>query len=178
MALEDIGRWLVEIESEEDLTHLLMNLLEEHGPSVSLIQKRLREELEGENGDRLSKQLTWFDAQFHYVGGLQAEADALLDLADRFFLIQPGRSVPCTTEDGRQVPATGSKGKPGDEGWNPKFKELTDIDRNTYSAAKCVPYRRLRNEFKVMGKALEGRMWLGKMLLGELQARHKASGLV
>lgn len=178
MALEDIANWLHEIQTEEDLNIRLLDLLEASGPKVSQIQIALSKELDSEDGDRLAKQLIWLDAQHHFIGSLQADADALLDLADKFFLSPPGRSVECTTEDGRLIPATGCKVKVGHDDFMPKFKELTDVDRNTYTAAKCVAFRRLRNEYKVMAKAIEGRMWLGKMILGELVSRNRASGLV
>lgn len=176
--LEDIAGWLADIESEEHLADKLMGLLKRNSDRISSVQSRLSQELDGEDGHRLSEQLRWFDAQLYFIGSIQADADALLDKAEKYYLIQQGRSVPCTTSDGTVVPATGCRVKPGHDDFLPKYKELTDVDRNTHLASKVAPFRRLRNEFAVMAKAIESRMWLGKMILGELQARHKASGIV
>jgi hypothetical protein len=179
MALkEDIGVWLKGIASEEQLVEILMSILNRSSDRVAEVQKVLSMRLEGEDGHVLSSQVRWLDSQMHFIATLRADADALLDKAELFYLIPAGRSVPCTTEEGTLIPATGSRGKPGDDNFNPKYKELTDLDRKPAVAAACVPYRRLRNEFLNMETAIQGRLYRAKDLLEELKARYKVIGMV
>lgn len=172
-----VGFWLKEFHSEEELVSALMDILERDAKRISDIQMVLGKELEGEDGHRLSRQIRWLDAQLYFVSTLKADADALLDKAEEFFKVPQGRCVPCTTEDGQLIPERGSKGNPGDEDFKPRYEKLTDHDRVTLLAAKVSPFRRLRDEYGYMHDAIIGRLYRAKDIMEELKARHAASGL-
>lgn len=175
---DDAAQWRTTFMTEAEINAKFFDILERNSVEVMKIQNVLSAQLETEDGARLAKQLAWLDSQLYRVGTLRAAADALLDAAEKFYLIPAGRSVMATDDNGCAIPATGSKkgARPGDEGWVPKYEKITDTDRNIELADQCKAFRRLRDEYKIMEEVIRNRMYLGNKILDELKARNYATG--
>jgi len=182
---QQINRWKSEMASwkstmvtEDELVSRFLDLIERGAKPVTRVQEALSRALETEDGNRLSTQLVWLDAQLATMGFLQSDADALLDLAEKFYLLPPGRSLPCTDANGNLIPDTKSRGKkPEDDDFTPKYHTITDTDRTVELKASCAPFRRLRDEYRIICEVIRNRLFLGQRILEELKARHRASGL-
>lgn len=176
---QQVGQWLKGYESEDELVAALMHLVNRDSDRVQKVQHGLRLELDAEDGAMVAAQLRWADAQMYFIATLKADADELLDKAEKFYHIPAGRSVPCTTDDGTPVPATGSKSKdPTHPDFVPKYVEMTIADRTIELKARVSAYRRLRDEYANMLDALSGRIYRAKDILEEMKARYRAAGIV
>lgn len=173
-----LASWLSEVTSEKELQDRIIHLLNYNARQVGLVQKMLLRELPSEDAESLIRHLTWLDAQNYYMGKLQADADALLDLAEKFYLKRPGLSMPCVNDNGQPIPVTGSKSKdPFSADFTPKYHTITDTDRTVHLKAMAVPYRRLREEYRIINETIKNRMFLGNRILDEFKTRNRAAGL-
>ena len=171
---ETIGRWLKEIESPEQLLAELNVQLEESAPEIAIIQQMLIGRLNASEGDVLADQLSRLDAYYWRLGSFLADAEALLDIAERIFLIPQGQMVQCLEPDG--TPHRHQRGVTKAAREEVLLAKLTDKDREIDIKAKCVVFRRLRDEYRVMMKVMENRFYLGQRILDALGRRDQAAG--
>lgn len=162
-----LATWRSGVTSEDDLTNRLFDILDRNAVEVTRVQGVLRKQLNTDDGDQLAKQLAWLDSQLIRMATLHAEADALLDVAENFYLIPAGEMRVCIKEDGTQFVDSGGK---------PKYREVTDPTRQIELKAKCVPFRRLRDEYRIICEIIRNRQFLGQRVLDELSSRNKAIG--
>lgn len=183
--LIEAGFWLQSRYSDEQLYGQVVFLIKHNRDRISLVQQAMSAELACDDGYQLSRQLSWLDSNLYFIGQLVSDANMLLDLAESHWRVPSGRSVLCTTDEGKLIPA-GGKGHAvdpenvdpvKDKKFEPKWQTLTDHDRKTELAAKCVPFRRLRDEYEALGRAMESRMYLGKQIINGITARNRAAGM-
>jgi hypothetical protein len=180
------GFWRKALHTDEELYGALMQLLEKNEARMTLLQRALDRELPADDGYLLSRAITWLDSQVTFMERLLADAEGLLDVAEAHFLIPAGRNEICTDEEGKLIPSD-AKGWSFDlnaatpeetKAFKPRWNNLTTNDREVDCAAKCVAFRRLRNEYKAVAKGLESKLYKASALLDELKARHRAAGVV
>lgn len=171
---QSVGRWLKEITSAEQLLDELNFLLASNEREIKDVQAALCKPLEAGDGHKLARQMAWLDSYLYRLASLQADADTLLDLAEKFYLVPVGQMRPCTLPDGSPFIDHGRRTKKDQEG--ALFTKCTDEDRRIELRAKCAVFRRLRDEYAAMLEVIRNRMWLGQKILGEMEARHRAAG--
>jgi len=183
--LIEAGFWLQGQFSDEQLLSQIVYLLKHNRKRIGLVQQAMSGELACDDGALLARQLSWLDSNLYFIGQLVSDANMLLDLAENHFRVPSGRSVLCTDAEGRLIPA-GGKGRAvdpenvdpeKDKKFEPKWQTLTDHDRKGELAAKCVPFRRLRDEYQALATAMESRMYLGKDVLRDISSRVRAAGM-
>lgn len=169
---------------DEDLYNALTLLLEENEPRVNLVMKALDRELPTEDGHTLARAVAWLDSQVTFMNRLLFDAEALLDIAEGHFAIPAGRAEIVTDDEGKLIPSdckgwsedTEAMDEEARKKFKPKWNVLTTNDREVDCAAKCVAFRRLRNEYQAIIKGLESKLYKASDLLGLLRAEYRAAG--
>lgn len=182
MSLQDVAAWRRANWDEDAIFAIFVRLVEQHAERVTDIQETLSGPMPRDDGNTLEAHIAWIDGQLYFIAKKLADAEMLLDVAEGFYRIPAGRSVPCTTDDGVVIPASGRGRRrkaddDPDEDFAPKYKELTDADRTIDLRAKCVPFRRLRDEFKHLHTGLIGRLYRARDLLDSMIKEAQAAGI-
>lgn len=182
----DVGFWRRGRYEDQELYDMLSALIDNNDERMTLLQRALDRELPTEDGHTLARALVWLDAQLVFTHKLKDDADALLDVAENHFKLPAGASELCVDDEGKLVPSD-NKGWSVDadalseeerKKFRPRWNALTTNDREVDCAAKCVAFRRLRNEYVAVLKGLESKLYKASGLLDELRARHRAANVV
>ena len=171
---QSVGRWLKEITSDSQLLEEIGFLLSTNEQEITDVQNALCKPLKADDGHQLAKQIAWLDSYLFRIASLHADANTLLDLAEKHFLVPVGQMRPCTLPDGSPFVDHAGRTKKTADGT--LYAKVTDEDRRIELRARCAVFRRLRDEYAAMLEVIRNRMWLGQKILGEMESRHRAAG--
>jgi len=162
----EIGLWLRDITSPDELVAALKRIFGDYRAEVKEVQERIAKPLSTDNPNLLSEELDWFAAHLHRMGSLCADADALLDKSQKYFLVPTGQMRPCTYENGDPYEERGRKA----------YAKVSEADRKVELDAHVAAFRRLRNEYQLICEVLRSRLILGQKILDRLGKEAQAAG--
>lgn len=156
--MERIAKWLRDDYTIEELANIMVRHLEKNAEKLHALQQALLQPIPT---DPTAAQAMYIllDEHQYLVVALHEEAEALVDKAKLIALPACGTSTLCRDESGTLVPGTGCKVKEGEEGFYPKYKELTETDRRVQMDSSVAAFRRFRGELKALKEALTGRVF-------------------